>query len=637
MADVVKTITIKVDGKDAVVKLDDIKNALKEVQVESKKVDQARFDNVEKGLNKIANGFKGIGLAMKAAGIGLMIGAFNLLKDALMKNETAVKAVETVMNLIQIVMNQVVDVVVKVWTKVSEMTNGMEDTKKVIGGLITLGLTPLKLIFYQIVLAVKEAQLAWEMSWFGKGDTTKIKELTASIDETRASMKKTGEEALEAGKQVVKNIGGMVGEVVTIVSVAVNEGKKAVSEFDLTKETQRARDIAFNKTLREEAIATAKVLAANAEQEAEKLRQIRDDTTKTYEERKKASTDLLAQLEIEKAAKIDLAQKEYENAAASMSDIEKKKAANELRIKTAEINAQIETQYSEQLRSNVSLLKEETDALKAKTQTLIEGLDISVGGTEEALQKIKELEKKAAAEHLSLLEYVASNTKLSYKDRAAAYKELLDLNAKNDELGVEGKLKREKELNDALLLMKQEHQQKVLELSQAAIDTLKGIDEIATNTQIALLNNKLKNGKISQEQYEKQVEEIRIKAAKREKAYAVSSTIINTAASIMKIWAEVPKGDFGVATILLTVAAGVAGLASIAKILATPVGGAGGGGSAPSTPSVPSTSTAPNTSFSFQQQTPSNLTPAPIRTYVLNKDVQTQQQLDRQIVTNGTM
>ena len=46
-------------------------------------------------------------------------------------------------------------------------------------GLLTLAITPLKLAFYEIQLALQVAQLAWEKSFFGGGDEAKIKELNA--------------------------------------------------------------------------------------------------------------------------------------------------------------------------------------------------------------------------------------------------------------------------------------------------------------------------------------------------------------------------------------------------------------------------------------------------------------------------
>lgn len=96
------------------------------------------------------------------------------------------------------------------------------------------------------------------------------------------------------------------------------------------------------------------------------------------------------------------------------------------------------------------------------------------------------------------------------------------------------------------------------------------------------LDKRLNAGKISQEQYDKSVakmdeelaikeNEIAVKQAKRDKAVGITNAIINTAAAIMKIWAEVPKGDFGISTGILTALAAATGAAQIATIAATPL------------------------------------------------------------------
>lgn len=102
------------------------------------------------------------------------------------------------------------------------------------------------------------------------------------------------------------------------------------------------------------------------------------------------------------------------------------------------------------------------------------------------------------------------------------------------------------------------------------------------------LNKQLDAGEISQEQYNARTaqmdaeldakkEEIQQKQAKREKAMAITSVITNTALAIMKIWAEVPKLDFGASTIALTAIAAAMGVAQLATIMAQPDGFKKGG------------------------------------------------------------
>lgn len=103
------------------------------------------------------------------------------------------------------------------------------------------------------------------------------------------------------------------------------------------------------------------------------------------------------------------------------------------------------------------------------------------------------------------------------------------------------------------------------------------------------LDKRLKDGLISQESYDKQVEqldadldkkkaEIERKAAIRQKAMSAMQIAINTAAAIMKIWAEVPKVDFGATTLALTALAATTGALQLAAVLAEPLPQARSGG-----------------------------------------------------------
>ena len=141
---------------------------------------------------------------------------------------------------------------------------------------------------------------------------------------------------------------------------------------------------------------------------------------------------------------------------------------------------------------------------------------------------------------------------------------------------------------------------------------------------------KLKKGTITKEQYDKNVASIQEKAAKREKAYAVAAVVISTIQAVGNALATKLPWPIPAA---LAVMAGALGAVQIAKIISAPISGTGGsaaGGSAPTQ--------APSTSFSFNQSEPNNTEKSqPLKTYVLSKDVNTQQQLDKAIIANGTI
>ena len=106
------------------------------------------------------------------------------------------------------------------------------------------------------------------------------------------------------------------------------------------------------------------------------------------------------------------------------------------------------------------------------------------------------------------------------------------------------------------------------------------------------LEKRLDAGLISQKEYDKQVEkldsdlekkkaELDRKAAIRQKAMSAMSAMqiaINTATAIMRIWADVPKVDFGISTAALTAVAATMGAIQLAAVLSEPLPTAAKGG-----------------------------------------------------------
>lgn len=136
----------------------------------------------------------------------------------------------------------------------------------------------------------------------------------------------------------------------------------------------------------------------------------------------------------------------------------------------------------------------------------------------------------------------------------------------------------------------------VLTLATSINDTFNAIGDAQVqraeennNKEKESLKKQLDDGLISQKKYDKEVakldEELAAKKAKiardqaiRDKALNVAQIAMNTAAAIMKIWAEVPKFDFGISTTALTAMAAATGAAQIAAVLATPIPEARTGG-----------------------------------------------------------
>ena len=227
-----KEIDIKVDSKDAEQGFAKLAGAINDLNKTFSKFSEDTKDGLEdinntskkteKGVGGIAKSFKGLGVAMKAAGIGLVIGALTTLKEVFTSNQKVADLFATAFETVSLVFNSFVETIVDVVEKVNEATGGFDALKKVVGGLLTIAITPLKLAFFGIKLGLQEAQLAWEQSFFGDKDPTTIKELNAAIKETRNDLADVAVAAVDAGKQVANNIVEAVGEVTTLVTESID-------------------------------------------------------------------------------------------------------------------------------------------------------------------------------------------------------------------------------------------------------------------------------------------------------------------------------------------------------------------------------------------------------------------------------
>ena len=138
------------------------------------------LDGVEKSASSVSKGIKGFGLALKAAGIGLVISALTSMKEIFSQNQRVVDVFSTGFEAFSIVVNQVVNALINTYDAIAKSSENFNGLSKVLGGLMTIGITPLKLGFFAIKLGIQQAQLAWEESFFGGKDNDKIKELITS-------------------------------------------------------------------------------------------------------------------------------------------------------------------------------------------------------------------------------------------------------------------------------------------------------------------------------------------------------------------------------------------------------------------------------------------------------------------------
>jgi hypothetical protein len=428
-------IKITVDTKGA---QDDVEKLKKGVDDTGKSAKKAGED-----AKKGSGGFASLGNAIKALGIvSVIAGAFNILKDALFKNQKVADTFAAVTGTIASIMTQLIDIIGGVIDRVSKSTNGFDALGKVLSGILTLALTPFKLAFFGIKLVIEEVQLAWEDSFFGDKDQTKIKELTKSINETKDSLAETGKDAINAGKDIAVNFIDAAKSIGDVVSGTIDGVKK----IDIAATFQQQKAIVRLKNSAELAAAELAGLIEKYDRQAEQQRQIRDDETKSIDDRIKANEELGKILEQQRIAQLAQAAKILESAqaqaAADKNNNQLKKAEIEARNNVAAVEAQITGLLSEQKVNAVGLAKIKIELGKQEAQATNQRLLNEQKATAELIKnendklaaKKKIFEEESKIE-IARLQGVIDSTNAGTEARIAAEIELAN---KKSELAIQG-------------------------------------------------------------------------------------------------------------------------------------------------------------------------------------------------------
>ena len=609
--------------KDALKDIDKLQKELKEVQdsvEEGNKATAKSLESVEKSAEGSAKGVKKVGVSIKnlakASGIIFLLQkAFEFVSSAIQENQQVMTALNTVFETAQILFNQVVDVFVDIYENVASATENFDALGKVVSGVVTVALTPMKLSFYAIQLALQSAQLAWEKSFLGNNDPETIKELNAGIAETKAAIENVATEAVEAGKSIVSNIGEAVSEVGAIGGQIV-EGLGKVS-VKTAIETAKA-NMALKKNA-EIAEAQSRILIEQYDRQAEKLRQVRDDERASVEDRIAANDEL--KLVLEDQEKQMLANANTVLAAAQAQfDLTGK---NEDYV--AVLNAQAEVAgvlatatgfLSEQKVNEAGLQKEliELDNAKIESASLLSveqkkfNAEQIVNEVErlEALKVVFELEKTQESLRLQNVIDNANTGTQAKIDAQIAYDQFMETSRQQ-----------EKANNDALKLAEEQQDRDVM---NAKLDSAK--------QGFALVG------------------ELAGEGSKVGKAMAIGQATISgyqavqnafTTASLSPVTAAFPAYPF--------IQAGLAGAfaaVNIKKIASTkPVGAStppsSSVGGAPSTPAIPNFNTVGASDTNQLADAIGSQSKQPIKTYVVASDVTTAQSLERNIITGATV
>jgi hypothetical protein len=626
--------------------------------------------DVEKNTKTLADGFKGVGLAIKAMGIGLVISAMGTLKEVFMSNQKVADTVATGFGTVVNVFTKVVDVVVSVVEKVNKSSEGFKGLSAVISGLITLSLTPLKLGFYAISLAIDEARLAWEESFFGDKDPKTINELNKRISTTKDNIVEVGKDAVDAGKKVATNIGAAITEVGAVVEGTID----GVSKISVSAAYEQAKANTQLQNTAKLAEANQARLVEQYDRQAEKLRQVRDEERNSVADRIKANNDLKDVLD--KQQKAMLAQADAQIAAAKATSQQNNSIENQVALTNALANregvlAQIEGLRSEQKANDKTLNKELLDLTKSKQEAETQ---LAIDQKQFDAERLKDeekvlLAKKAALEfaqtqELERLQNVIKTTKEGTQARIDAENEYA---AKKQE--IENQITTTQDEIDTYRFNKKlEKEQLIIENDkltfEAKLEALTEQERLITEaTNISeeertklLKANADARTEIAQKEAEAKLKLLDVVSAglslasnelgestNAGKLAAVAAASISTYTAIagqLAAFSKVPIPGYAVAQAILT---GATGLLQVKKILAVKTPKGGGGGSAPSLSGAGGGGGAPQFNVVGQgganqiAESMANRESQPIKAYVVGQDVTTSQSLNRSIVNNATL
>lgn len=466
---------IKIEG-DASQLID----ALKEL---NKRVEdlEGQLQDTNKGVKSLGESSKGLGKgisaiggSLKAIGIGVFIAAFDQLKEVFSGNQKVMDIFNTALNALKILFNDFAEAVLP---PVSNLLNAIfSDPIQSIKDFGSAVQDYVLNFFDQILSSVGHLGSALANLFTGDfaGALEEVKLAGADAVDALVGVEEGG---IEAVKNVAKTALDYAKGIPDKIKEAVKEGQALV-------ELEKAAQLA--------AVERQKIQLEYQRRE-EQLRQLRDDDTKSIQERVKANADLLALLE-------EQAQKEREQmqiqVAFARAEYEKNKTTENLvalrqaELEIIDLSERLEGQRSEALTNQNSLMREQLDLQRSQAETAQEIYQIQ----EEASIELLDNEVARAQKEIEIAQNVFNKKKQFLQEQIELYaegtqartdaeNELAILEAEN----ASRRLVLEKTLQDAKvatiqqalssiasLVGEQTAAGKALALAQVAIDTYTG-------------------------------------------------------------------------------------------------------------------------------------------------------------------
>jgi hypothetical protein len=612
-------------------------------------------ENQSRVMQKLNNTVKAVGTSLKALGIGVIIALVAKFTEVLSSNQKVVDAFNTVSTTASIVINQLFGAFTKIAGKISDATGGFDALGKVVGGVVKIAFNGLKLVVLDLQLGFTALKLAYEKVF---GSDEGVEKAKKDLTDISKKILETVTDTAKQGKTIISNVGEAVSEVVTGVKILATDGVKAIQDVDVKGAYAQAKALTQSKKNFELLALQQQRLQLSYQFQAEALRQVRDDETKSIADRIKANNELgeivKKQANAESAtikARISAVQQEQNLLGVTA---ERTNEIYQLNTDLIDVAERLKGVQSEQLVNTNSLLKEQIELQKLTTEGVNNRLlaqmdfDASIEKNEDA--KIQKQRERLDKENQLILDDIEQK-RLLFKEgtlaRAEAEQEFLD---KEQEI----KNKRTQLEIDEENLTKQRQQEafnRQRELEATELSARQAFEDAKYNIADQTLN--LIGGLAGKSKA------VAIALLAVEKGLAISQVVTNSARAIAQATANlaavpavigvVPNPMFavqasatakGIATTKLS-----AGL-SIANILAQGIGqlkgsanlgggDSGGGASATPTP-PPAFNIVAGTGSNQIAQGLANQT-QPLQAYVVGSAVTSQQELDRNAISTAKL
>ena len=321
----------------------EVKSNIGEVAKETEQLADAAKD-AQGGFKKVGGAIKGIGTAIKAAGIAVFVGLFAKLMDVFRQNQSVVDIFNTAMEFLSLTFN---DFFKFLQNNINTASGFMDKIfgNEAVQNVIDFGRT----LSIEVITRVKN--LVQGIGGLGSALVKLFKRDFAGASET----------AKAAITDLTEVVTGNVVETVemekTITKVTDKIKEYAKSTYDSAKaitEMNKAAELAAVKNQQ---------IIEQKDREAELQRQIRDDESKTFEDRIKANEKLGTILEEQKKLMLEnadaivvAAQAQYDKNKSDENNI----ALIQAKTEKDAVLAQITGFQSEQLVNQVALEKEQT-------------------------------------------------------------------------------------------------------------------------------------------------------------------------------------------------------------------------------------------------------------------------------------